>query len=282
MILYIYLFVSVALLPILNAAGFEIFGQSYSWWLAPLLLLGFFVGLILLHLIIGVISLSVISLKSDPNRGTKYYRWLINITLPMLLKIGRVHIHSKGLEKVPQSGRFLLVCNHNHDIDPAIIIHELPHSTLSFIGKKEIYTMPKFWIVARAMHKLNCLPIDRENNRNAVETIVKATRLIKNGTASVGVFPEGYTSLDGRLHEFRNGVFKIACKSECPVVVCTLVGTRAAAKKLIRRRSDIYLDVVETIPAQDIANMNTAEISARVHADMERALAEHGATQQEF
>ncbi len=280
--LYLYIFVSAALLPILEFSGVPIFTEPHSWWSAPLIMLGLVLGFVLLQFIVLAVSLCVVNLKGDPKRGAKFYRALIDATLPLLWPIGRVNIHTTGTDKVPENGRFMLVCNHCHDIDPAVIITALPASELGFIAKKEIYTTPKFWLVARAMHKLNCIPIDRENNRNAAETIVKAIRLIKEDTVSIGVFPEGYTSLDGRLHEFRNGVFKIACKAECPIVVCTLAGTRAAAKRLIRKKSDIYFDVVEVLLPEEIAQMNTAAISERVHTAMEGSLEGRGATVQEI
>ncbi len=281
MILYFYFFLSAALLPFLNMIGVDIFGGANSWWIVPLIVIGSFVGLIVLHLSVLGIMLCLVDLEGNPDKFSNLYRRFINVTLPLLWKIGRVNIHTTGAENVPEDERFLLVCNHNHDIDPAVIISELPSAELGFIAKKEIYTIPKFWIVARAMHKLHCLPIDRENNRSAAETVVKAIRLIKDDTVSVGVFPEGYTSLDGRLHEFRNGVFKIACKSACPIVVCTLVGTRAASKRLIKHSSDIYFDIVDVISAEEVMGMNTAEISERVHKAMEVSLENRGATVQE-
>lgn len=276
---YAYLVAAAAALPLLD--GFiNVFHRPSSWWLTPLLFVGIFFGLVLLHLAVLAVSIAVINPKGDPCRGEGYYRLLAKLTLPLLFKLARVHIHSTGTEKVPQEGRFMLVCNHTHDIDPAVVLNELPDSGLGFIAKKEVYTEFKF--ISKIMHKLHCLPIDRENNRNAAETIIKSIKLIKEDTASVAVFPEGYTSLDGRLHEFRNGVFKIAVKAGCPVVVCTLVGVRSAVKRLILHRNDIYFDVAEVISAEEVAEMNTAEISERVHSAMERSLAAHDATVQEI
>ena len=246
---------------------FPILRQSYSIWLVPLIFLGVLLGLIIIHLVVFVICGFAVNLKKPVGKSAAFYRELVRITLPMVFKFTRVKVESTGLEKADEIYPAMLVCNHLHNIDPAIILKELPDLRLGFIGKKEIYTeMP---LIARYMHKLNCLPIDRENNREAAKTIIEAVRLIKSETVSIGIFPEGYTSLDGELHPFRNGAFKIAVKAECPIVVCTIMGTAEAAKRIFRKRSTIYFDVLEVIPAEEVAKRTTAELSEHIHAQMQ-------------
>ena len=41
---------------------------------------------------------------------------------------------------------------------------------------------------------------------------------------------------------------------------------------MFRRRSDVYLDILELIPAQDCREQTTAQIGARVRARMEDVL----------
>ena len=49
--------------------------------------------------------------------------------------------------------------------------------------------------------------------------------MIKEDKVSVCAFPEGYTSKDGKLHPFRPGVFKIAQKTNCPIIPMAMTGT---------------------------------------------------------
>ena len=263
--LYVYAVAAAAAVPLLNNF-FPILRQQYSVWLVPLLFIGIFLGLTIIHLLFFVICGAFINMKKPAGERTPFYRGLINRTLPLLFSLLRVKIESTGTEKAEGLFPAMLVCNHIHNIDPAVIIKELPSLKLGFIAKKEIYTELKF--VARYMHKLNCLPIDRENNREAVKTVLEAIRLIKEKKVSVGIFPEGYTSLDGQLHPFRNGAFKIATKSGCPIIVCTILGTPEAVKHLFFRRSIIYFDVLEVISADEVKNLTTAELSERIHALM--------------
>lgn len=264
--LYVYIVAAAACVPLLDRF-FPVLRQSYSKWLVPAIFVGVLLALIIIHIAVFAASALFVNMKKPAGEKVPVYRWLVRLTLPMLFSLLRVEVKSTGTEKAAGTYPALLVCNHIHDIDPAVILKELPELKLGFIGKKEIYKELPF--VARFMHKLNCLPIDRENNREGVKTVIEAIRLIENKTVSIGVFPEGYTSLDGELHEFRNGAFKIATKSECPIVVCTVLGTREAVKNLFRRRNRIYFDVLEVIPAEEVKRLTTAELSERIHKEMQ-------------
>jgi len=267
---YVYLLVS-AVLVLLSDGFFEIFRQSYSWWLVPLLLLAFWIGLVLIHVLIVVIMIFTVDMKKPP-KGTKFFRLLIKTGLPIVLKLARVKIEAEGIEKLPQEGRMLVVCNHQHDFDPVIIVNSFPDAYLSFIGKKEIYeTMP---FAARAMHWLECLPIDRENDREAAKTIIKAIKRIKDDEGSIALFPEGYVSKSCELLPFRNGSLKIALKSQVPVVVCVINGTRVMAKSLFRRKSTVQFRLLDVINPEDYAGMNTAELGGIIHEKMQTALDE--------
>lgn len=269
--LYFYLVASVALIPLLNNF-FDILRQPYSIWLVPLLFVGFFIGFLLLHAIVLFFSVVFIRLDSPQGRFSNYIRTLVTVTLRLIIPMLGVKIHSSGKEKVPENGRMMLVCNHLDNIDPAVILNELPQCELAFIAKKEVYeTMP---FVAKVLHKLHGMPIDRENNREAAKTVITAIKKIKEDVASVAVFPEGYCSKTGELLPLRNGVFKIAQKAGVPIVVCVIADTPLFLKQLFRKRTHIYFDVVETIPAEKVAEMSTAEIGDYVHKLMYDAIEE--------
>ena len=267
--LYVYLIASAALIPLINNFT-NILRQPYSWWLVPLLFVGFFLGFIILHAAVLYFTVIPVRLDSPQERFSGYYRRLITSTIRLLVPLLGVHIHSNGKEKMPDEGRVMVVCNHLHEIDPAVIINEFPDLEIGFIAKKEIYvTMP---FVARALHKMHCLPIDRENDREAAKTVVSAIKKIKDDVVSIGVFPEGYCSKDGELQPLRNGVFKIAQKANVPVVVCALTGTTTFMKNIFRRPTHIYFDVIETIPAERVSSMTTAELGGYVHSLMEETI----------
>ena len=149
---YVYLVASAALIPILDNF-FEILRHSYSWWLVPLLFVAFFLGFVILHILITVLWILTIRTDRPVKQRPAFRRW-INLTVPLLMKLVRVKVNAKGVDKVPQNGRMLFVCNHQHDFDPVMMLSVFPDYDIGFIGKKEIYkTMP---LIGKAMHGL-CL-----------------------------------------------------------------------------------------------------------------------------
>ncbi len=269
--IYVYLVLSAALVPILNNF-FDILKQSYSWWLVPVLFVGFFLGFVLLHAIWLLLSFAFVKLDSNQDKGAKYYRFVLKMTLPLVISLARVKINVSGvpLDSIPTDKKMFFVCNHQHDFDPAVIWSVFPDNEIGYIGKKEIYkTMP---FIAKIMHKLYGLPIDRDNNREAVKTIIGAIKLLKEEKASVAIFPEGYTSKKCELLPFRNGAFKIALKAKTPIVVCVLNGTREIPKRMVWRGCEVDFCVVNVINPEEYENMNTNELGDMIYAQMQEAL----------
>ena len=119
------------------------------------------------------------------------------------------------------------------------------------------------------MHKILCQPINRENDREALKTILKCIQIIKEDKASIAVFPEGYTSMDRKLHHFRSGVFKIAQKTRVPVVVCTLTNSYQVFHNALRLKpTDIDLHLLAVIQPEEYVGMTTVALAEKIHAMM--------------
>ena len=164
----------------------------------------------------------------------------------------------------------MLVCNHLNDIDPVVLMTVFRKSQLAFISKRE--NDEKF-LIGPFLHKILCQPINRENDREALKTILKCVELLKEDKVSVGVFPEGYVSLDYLLHPFRAGVFKIAQKANVPVVVCTLQNTQKvvpSVKKL--KPAEVQVHLLDVIPAEDVKAVSTIQLAERIHTMMAQDL----------
>jgi len=207
-----------------------------------------------------------VDMEKPQEKDDKFYRTVMNIYIEALKTLVGIRFTVTGAEKLPKEGRFLLVCNHLFLADPALLLNAFPKSELAFITKQE---NEKMFIVGPIMHKILCQSLDRDNDRSALKTILKCIQLIKEDQVSIGVFPEGYTSKDGKVHPFRAGVFKIAQKTNVPIVVCTIQNTRSIFKNLAKlKRTDVELHLVDVIPAEELKGKTTAEISDRVYEMM--------------
>ncbi len=238
--------------------------QSLAWlWVLPVSFLGCFLALGALFFLVLWVSCLLVDLKKPQEKISKYYRTITLLAVSAILPIMRMKVRPSGLENIPADGRFLLVCNHLSDFDPVVLIYFFRKKLLTFISKWENSHM---FLVGKVMHKLRCPLINRENDREALRTIIHCIQMLRDDECSVGVFPEGYTSMDGLLHEFRPGVFKIAQKAQVPIVVCTVQNTQHVFHNFFRFRSTtIPLHLVRVIPAQELQGVTAVEISRRVY-----------------
>lgn len=236
-----------------------------SWlWMLPLSALGFFLALLLIGFLFVLYLCKRVDQDVPQEEDSKFYRVVAGLIVESAFIVLRIHVKESGLEKVPTDGRFLLVCNHCNNADPIILINSLRKYQLAFISKRENKSM---FVIGPMMHKLQCQLINRENDREALKTILTCIRIIKEDKASIAVFPEGgILSEDGKLHHFRPGVFKIAQKADVPIVVCTLHNTKDVVDNIKHLRpSHTQLRVLEVIPAEELGGVTTVDIAHRCY-----------------
>ncbi len=239
--------------------------EDGTWaWAYPVLAVGF----LLLGLVIGFLYLYIacarVDLATEQEIDDPHYRKITELYADFLIPSLRISVKTTGLSKVPKDRRFLLICNHCSNADPILLLRELSGYQIAFISKKE---NQKLFVIGPMMHKILCQPLDRDNDREALKTILKCIKILKENKASIGVFPEGGISKpDRKLHRFRPGVFKIAQKAQVPIVVCTLKGTKHVIPNMARyRHSDVELSVLTVIEPEELADVSTADIAERTY-----------------
>lgn len=227
-------------------------------WLWPVSGLGIFLALVLLAFLFLLICCKLVDKSKPQLHDDKFYRGMIALYVRSAMPLLRVHYEKQGIENIPKSGRFLLISNHLSDMDPVCLLDTFPKSELAFISKRENSDM---FIVGDIMHKLMCQLINRENDREALKTILKCIQLIKDDEVNIAVFPEGYIRGTGKLEHFRSGVFKIALKTKVPIVVCTLAGTEDVFHNAARlKKTTVKVHLLEVIPPEFYADMTAVDI----------------------
>lgn len=244
---------------------------SVAWlWLLPVS----FLAALLLGIGLTVLTVWLMSVAVDKDKpqekDSKLYRFVINRVAEIALPVLSIRMHTQGLEKTPRSGRFFLVCNHLSEIDPVLLLRFFRRSQLTFISKKENRDL---FIVGGLMHKIQCQLVNRENDRDALKTILKCVQIISEDKASVAVFPEGYIKPDRKLHRFRSGVFKIAQRTKVPIVVCTLRNTQHIFHNGLRLKpTHAHLHLVDVLQPEDYQGLSTVELGNRIYEMMARDL----------
>ena len=226
------------------------------------------VGIIFLHfLFLFILTLFVKNKDYDKINGL--YRAVFVFHCRIARFVSRIKICVTGKEKLGGlTGKFLLVGNHRSNYDPFMTVVGLKIKDIAFISKPENFKVPLFGKISR---KCGYFAIDRENPKNALKAINRAADLIKNGVTSVGVYPEGTRSKTGELLPFHDGVFKIASKAACPIVVVAIRGTEKVHKNYPWHRTTVYIDVLEVIDAERVKALTSHEISDTVRESLAAA-----------
>lgn len=259
------LFKTIAAVSALIAA--ILFGcLDTALWMIPVFFAASFLALTLLAFGFLCLICALVDMDKPQETDSKFYRTVMYIYIEALISLVLARVHATGMEKVPTDGRFLLVCNHQHEADPGVLLHCFKKSQLAFISKQENDSM---FVVNKMMHKTMCQLLNRENDREALKTILKCIQLLKEDQVSICVFPEGGIKELDKLSHFRSGVFKIAQKANVPIVVCTVRNTAKIIPNLLKgKHTDVYLNLVDVIPAQDLKGRTTVDIAEQVYEMM--------------
>ena len=265
----------VAVISAILSAVFCVCIDSFakvSWlWLFPVSWLGCFLGILLLVFLAILAMCALVDIEKEETEDNPLYRAVTYMIADAAHTVLQVRVHAEGLEKVPTGRRVLLVCNHLNNSDPVILYHQLKKKQkLAFIAKREAGSM---FVVGKLMHKMLCQRINRENDREALKTILSCIRIIKEDKASIAVFPEGGIKGGNVLHPFRHGVFKIALRTQVPVVVCTLWGTQDVFHNGLRLKpTDVQFHVLGVVEPETYKDMTTVELGHLVHDMMAKDL----------
>lgn len=141
----------------------------------------------------------------------------------MILATASCPIEIVHPEKLNAGGPAVYVVNHLSALDIPALYAALPFQ-FRIMAKKELFRYPVLgWHLTRSGQ----IPIERENARASLKSLVRASEALKGGMSLV-VFPEGGRSPDAHLQPFLGGSFYVAIKAQAPVVPMALIGTYEA------------------------------------------------------
>jgi 1-acyl-sn-glycerol-3-phosphate acyltransferase len=126
-------------------------------------------------------------------------------------------IRGVNLERIPEEGAALLVCNHVSFVDAVVIMAESPRP-IRFVMDYQIFKVPVLSFIFRTA---KAIPI--ASAKSHPEILEAAYASIDQALADgdlVCIFPEGKLTQTGELNEFKAGVERIVARH--PVVVIPL------------------------------------------------------------
>lgn len=168
----------------------------------------------------------VIIRRIAPEKGHIYAQNCVVIGFKIILFLSGVKVTVKGKENILRDRAALYTYNHRGFFDILVGYTTAPKRT-AFVSKKEIEKVP---MISWWMKRMKCLFLDRENIREGMKTILKGIELLKNGT-SIYIAPEGTRNKEDGILPFHKASFKLADKSNCPIVPVAINNTDAVFEK---------------------------------------------------
>jgi 1-acyl-sn-glycerol-3-phosphate acyltransferase len=130
-------------------------------------------------------------------------------------------LEKSGLEKIPEKGPAVLVCNHVSFVD-ALIISGACRRPIRFVMDHNIFRVPVLNFVFRTS---KTIPIAsaKDNPKLLERAYDEIANALRNGDL-VGIFPEGRITDNGELYPFRSGITRIIARTPVKVVPLALRG----------------------------------------------------------
>ena len=218
-------------------------------WIIPVA----FVSSLIIILAVFFIILSIITstIKKDRVYETHskfFYRIFVHCG-ELVCNFCRVKVKVEGLEKVPTDSKFLFVQNHRSNLDPVIAFVVLKKFRTAIISKPKNFNII---YLGKLMRRCHFIPINRNNPREGIKSINRAVELVKEKDTSIIVYPEGTRNRhDNNVLPFKNGTFKIAQKTNIPIVIASIEGTEKIKHRSPWRSTKVLFKFIETVNPSD-------------------------------
>ena len=130
-------------------------------------------------------------------------------------------VEKEGLDRIPETGPCVLVCNHVSYVD-AIVIAACVRRPVRFVMDHRIFKVPLLSFIFRTMRTIPIAPA-REDPAMKDRAFAEVAKALAAGEV-VGIFPEGKLTETGELNPFRPGIQQIVATTPVPVVPLALRG----------------------------------------------------------
>lgn len=191
---------------------------------------------------------------------------IIQFMFRLILAASGVKVRVTGRERVPKDRAVLYISNHRSYYD-IITGYTLVAGLTGFVAKKEFRKIP---LLSHWMRNLYCLFLDRENLREGMKTILQAIAYVNQGI-SIWICPEGTRSHGDTLLPFKEGSFKIAEKSGCPIVPVAFCRTDDIYEnhRPWIRGTEISVQFGEPIETASLSREEKKALGARVQKEIQ-------------
>lgn len=187
-----------------------------------------------------------------------------------LIKSTKMELEIRGRENLPEKGPALYVATHQSVFDIVVLFAIIDDPCIA-IGKKEVAKMP---VVSKWFDALGCIYMDREDKRKALQSIIQGIEELKGGQ-SIMLFPEGTRQTDNQVGHFKEGSFKLASKTQVPIVPIALSNTYKVFEEKKRiQKVKVVVNIGEVIQVDKLTKEELASLPADVEETVRKLMKE--------
>ena len=191
-----------------------------------------------------------------------------------LLRRAGVKVQVEGKENIPKGEPCVFVANHRsyYDIPLMLTCLDGPHALVS---KAEVEKIP---LVRGWMKLLHCVYVGRGDARASLRALNQAAEEVKQGR-SVSIFPEGtrYKGREGDIGEFKGGAFRIATKTNAPIVPVAISHSRDVMENngMLMHPASVTVRILPAIRVSELDKETKKALPELVQEQIRLALPEH-------
>ena len=147
--------------------------------------------------------------------------WYVVTRLFQVIARDRFDLKYEGLEKLPQTGSYILSSNHQSYLDPVVLASVLPHDAFvnSFaVGTSEIFGEG---FMRRLAREVRVVVVDPD--ANLIPAMKAGAFGLRHGR-NLFLYPEGERSIDGIPRTFKKGAAILSIHMQVPIVPIAIEG----------------------------------------------------------
>ena len=201
-----------------------------------------------------------------PIFSMRFLIWMVTHTM--------YRVTAKHLDRIPDSGAAVIICNHVSYVD-ALLIGGACRRPIRFIMYQPIYKLPVLNFIFRTGRAIPIM--SQHKNKEVYENAFKEIKTGLEAGDLLAIFPEGKLTSDGEIGEFKTGIEKILAVNPVPVIPMALKGLwgsyfshkdgHALTTRPKRFWSKVELDVGELVPPEQAKADHLRSVVATLRGD---------------
>lgn len=190
-------------------------------------------------------------------------QWAYRTFSRAFLRVAGTRLFVGGEERIEPGTAYVVVSNHESNLDPFVLVHGLPRLFLRFVVKRQIMQIPIF---GHALRWTGNVTVHRQPGSGDIRRI-QETMSGREPEASLIFFAEGTRDREGAFRPFKKGAFMTAINAGLPILPVALAGTFRSfpPERFVLRRACVAIEVGAPIPTGQLTSSDRDALMGDVH-----------------